>query len=222
MAPTQQTFSPEFLAGFKYFRNTRNKEGMENFLYSHLQGVLPRMLRKPNDKIAFAFDIDGVLVRSKTALPGAKETLEFLECNGIPFIFLTNGGGATEKDHVALLGKSLGMPSLSEHQFVQSHSPFKNLVPSLKGKNILVLGGIGNKMREVANSYGFKHVLTSSDIYKAEPTAYPQVELTTEYHLRSSFLRFWYGLLLETGDWTFRSSWIFSSPRKDILAPGLL
>jgi HAD superfamily hydrolase (TIGR01456 family) len=184
MAPTQPTFSPEFLAEFGYFRNTRNKEGMEIFLYSHLQGVLPRKLRKPNDKIAFAFDIDGVLVRSKTVLPGAKETLEFLQRNGISFIFLTNGGGATEKDHVAFLGKRLGMPSLSEHQFVQSHSPFKNLVPSLGDKNILALGGIGNKIREVANSYGFKHVLTSSDIYKAEPTAYPQVELTTDYHLK--------------------------------------
>jgi len=74
MAPTQPTFSPEFLAGSEYFRNTRNKEGMEIFLYSHLRGVLPRKLRKHNDQIAFAFDIDGVLIRSKTVLPGAMES----------------------------------------------------------------------------------------------------------------------------------------------------
>ncbi|KAN0115156.1 HAD-superfamily hydrolase [Hyaloscypha variabilis] len=143
----------------------------------------PSRLPKPSSKIAFAFDIDGVLVHGGTPLPGAKATLEFLQRKKIPFIFLTNGGGATEKDHVAIHGKRLAMSNLSEHQFVQSHSPFKDLVPSLKDKNILVLGGVGNRLREVAKSYGFNHVLTSSDICKADPKAYLFTEYTLEHHL---------------------------------------
>jgi HAD superfamily hydrolase (TIGR01456 family) len=144
----------------------------------------PRKMRKPNDKIAFAFDIDGVLLRSKDPLPGAKETLEFLQKHNISFIFLTNGGGHTEKDHVTQLSKRLHVSGFSEHQFIQSHSPFKDLVPPLANKNILILGGVGNKIREVAQSYGFKHVLTSSDICKADQAVYPHIEVTLDHHLQ--------------------------------------
>ena len=77
---------------------------MQAFLESHLNCMQPSRMPKPNSKIAFAFDIDGVLVHGSTPLPSAKATLEFLQRQKIPFIFLTNGGGATEKDHVALKG----------------------------------------------------------------------------------------------------------------------
>ncbi|KAE9378984.1 HAD-superfamily hydrolase [Stipitochalara longipes BDJ] len=151
---------------------------MDELLYS-----LPSRIPRPNSKIAFAFDIDGVLIRSGIPLPGANAALEFLQQNRIPFIFLTNGGGLVEKDHVALLGQRLSIANLSEHQFVQSHSPFQDLVPSLKDKNILVLGGIGNRIREVAKAYGFKHVLTSSDLCKASPKSYLFTEYTMNHHL---------------------------------------
>jgi ribonucleotide monophosphatase NagD (HAD superfamily) len=68
---------------------------------------------------------------------------------------LTNGGGKHESARVAELSKKLGVP-LTEENFVQSHTPFKQLVEgsetveSLKDKTILVTGGDGEKCRKVA------------------------------------------------------------------------
>jgi len=131
--------------------------------------------------IAFAFDIDGVLVRSKDPLPGATEAISMLQKLGVPFIFLTNGGGKTEEDHVTLLAKRLEL-ELSAEQFVQAHTPFRDLIPQLQHKNVLVLGGTYDSMRLVAEDYGFKHVYTTSDIYRSFPNIYPFDELTSEYH----------------------------------------
>jgi ribonucleotide monophosphatase NagD (HAD superfamily) len=68
---------------------------------------------------------------------------------------LTNGGGKHESARVAELSKRLRVP-LTEENFVQSHTPFKQLVEgsetvdALKDKNILVTGGDGDKCRIVA------------------------------------------------------------------------
>jgi HAD superfamily hydrolase (TIGR01456 family) len=181
MAHEQPNFPPDFLYAFEHYREMRDAEAMRYLLNAQFQDDLTEPQRR-SQRIAFAFDIDGVLVRSRVGLPGAKETLKFLQQNKISFIFLTNRGGLIEKDHVALLGQWLSVPHLSEHQFIQSHSPFRDLVPSLAEKNILVLGGVGNAIREVAHSYGFRHVLTPSDICKAYPHVYPFLELTAAHH----------------------------------------
>lgn len=67
--------------------------------------------------------------------------------------------------------------------FVQSHTPFASLVNQvdhgdpaqmpLKDKNILVIGGEGDKCRKVAESYGYKHVITPSDLVTAKPDLWP-------------------------------------------------
>ena len=96
--------------------------------------------------------IDGVLLRSSAPIPGAAEALALLHNNNIPFILLTNGGGKHESARVLELSKKLGVP-LTEDNFVQSHTPFKQLVEgseSLKDKTILVTGGDGDKCRKVA------------------------------------------------------------------------
>ena len=113
--------------------------------------------------IAFAFDVDGVLVRGKEPVPGARETLKLLRDNSIPFIFLTNSGGKTEADQATTLAGRLGVP-IEPEQVVQSHSPFHDLVPLYRDKTILVLGGIGNNIRNLAEAYGFRNVLTTSDL----------------------------------------------------------
>lgn len=97
----------------------------------------------------------------------------------------------------------------SEHQFVQSHTPFKDLVPELHDKNILVFGGVGNSIRKVAQSYGFRRVFTPSDIYKTYSDIYPFIELTLEHHEE-------HGEPLPLGpDGSFQISamLVFSSPR---------
>jgi HAD superfamily hydrolase (TIGR01450 family) len=99
--------------------------------------------------------IDGVLLRSSGTIPGAAKALAFLHNNNIPFILLTNGGGKHESARVQELSKKLGVP-ITEENFVQSHTPFKQLVESsgalegLKDKTILVTGGDGDKCRKVA------------------------------------------------------------------------
>lgn len=129
---------------------------------------------------AFAFDIDGVLLRSARPLPGATEALLHLQKNSIPFILLTNGGGKLESERVQQLSEKLGVP-LSEDNFVQSHTPFKLVVEDLskrRGKSVedttvLVTGGDGDKCRQVAESYGFKNVVIPGDILTACPSIWP-------------------------------------------------
>lgn len=135
--------------------------------------VIPK-LQGANHDFAFAFDIDGVLMRGKLPLDGAKQTLETLQANSIPFILLTNGGGLTELDHAARLGLRLTM-DIDEDQFVQSHTPFKTFVEHYKDEWIVVLGGHGSAVKELAAMYGFnpEKILTSSDIVKHHASIHP-------------------------------------------------
>ncbi len=108
-----------------------------------------------DSNILTANSIDGVLLRSSEPIPGASHALQILHGSKIPFIILTNGGGKHESARVAQLSKKLGVP-LTEENFVQSHTPFKQLVEGsesaagLKDKTILVTGGDGDKCRQVA------------------------------------------------------------------------
>ncbi|KAI1365388.1 HAD-like domain-containing protein [Xylaria arbuscula] len=78
-------------------------------------------------RFAFAFDIDGVLLHVAKPIPGATKTLQYLQRHDIPFILLTNGGGKHERERVEELSARLGVP-LSTENFVQSHTPFQELV----------------------------------------------------------------------------------------------
>ncbi|KAH7026107.1 HAD-like domain-containing protein, partial [Microdochium trichocladiopsis] len=133
---------------------------------------------------AFAFDIDGVLMRGKTPVPGAREALLKLHALKIPFILLTNGGGHTEAAHVAQLGDRLSLPAgmLTEAQFVQSHTPFRDLVAEYRDQTILALGGSGQSVRNLALAYGFRRVVTSSDIMAWQDSVHPFPEMTRQHH----------------------------------------
>lgn len=137
------------------------------------QRVFPGLQSVTHD-FAFAFDIDGVLLRGKVPLDGAKQTLETLQANAIPFILLTNGGGLSELNHAARLGLRLTM-SIEEEQFVQSHTPFGTFVDQYKDEWIVVLGGHGSAVKELATTYGFnpEKIITSSDIAKHHPSIHP-------------------------------------------------
>ncbi|KAK4124821.1 HAD-superfamily hydrolase [Parathielavia appendiculata] len=124
---------------------------------------------------AFAFDIDGVLLHVAKPIPGAPEVLKFLDDNNIPFILLTNGGGKHETERVKDLGDKLGV-QLSTDNFVQSHTPFRELLEgpdNLRDKTVLVTGSDYEKCRAIFHEYGFKNVITPADIYSADPTIFP-------------------------------------------------
>ncbi|KAL1836607.1 hypothetical protein VTJ49DRAFT_4882 [Mycothermus thermophilus] len=124
---------------------------------------------------AFAFDIDGVLLHVAKPIPGAPQVLRFLNDYNIPFILLTNGGGKPETERVRDLSERLGVP-LSTDNFVQSHTPFRELLEgpdSLRDKTVLVTGSDYEKCRGIFEQYGFKNIVTPADIYAADPTIFP-------------------------------------------------
>lgn len=149
-----------------------------------------RALQTVNSKplipdFAFAFDIDGVLLRSSTPIPGAADSLTFLKEQGIPFMLLTNGGGKHETERVADISEKLKVP-LDESVIVQSHTPFAELVhepdTKLKDKCVLVVGGEGGNCRKVAERYGFKNVVTPGDIFVSNPSIWPYSGVFKDYY----------------------------------------
>ncbi|KAI0010422.1 HAD-superfamily subfamily IIA hydrolase [Xylariaceae sp. FL0662B] len=134
---------------------------------------------------AFAFDIDGVLLHVSKPIPGASETLQYLQRHNIPFILLTNGGGKAEAERVADLSARLGV-ALSTDNFVQSHTPFRELAQGshhlhrhygcrdrLRDRNVLVTGSDPARCRAIAHGYGFRHVVTPADVLAAHPGVFP-------------------------------------------------
>ncbi|KAI9778845.1 MAG: hypothetical protein M1816_003887 [Peltula sp. TS41687] len=137
---------------------------------------------------AFAFDIDGVLLRSSQPIPGAREALHLLQRKNVPFILLTNGGGKPETARVAELSDKLGL-SLDIGMLIQSHTPFAGLATKEepKAECILVVGGDGEKCRHVAEQYGFRNVITPGDLLMAHPSLWPFSHVFHAYY--KSFAR---------------------------------
>ncbi|TID18312.1 HAD superfamily hydrolase-like protein [Venturia nashicola] len=139
------------------------------------------------DKFAFAFDIDGVLIRGGTVIPEAIEAMKALNGQNpygikIPYIFVTNGGGKTEQERCVQLSKQLEI-EVSPGQFICGHTPMREMAE--KYKTVLVVGGEGEKCRHVAEGYGFKDVCTPGDIIKDNQDTTPFRKLTEEEYKNS-------------------------------------
>ncbi|QEU62442.1 hypothetical protein KDRO_F03700 [Kluyveromyces lactis] len=152
--------------------------------------------------IAFAFDIDGVLLRSKTPIPGASEALKLLNKEKIPYILLTNGGGVLENKRTELISDALDV-EISPLQIVQSHTPFKALVN--KHKKVLCSGV--DTVRDVAEKYGFEKVIQPIDVLAYNKDISPFTAVT-EGHLKRVAER--HESLVET---PFDAIMVFSDPK---------
>lgn len=133
---------------------------------------------------AFCFDIDGVILRGPDTIPQAVEAIRLLNGENkynikVPSIYVTNGGGKPESQRAEDLSKRLQTP-IRVDQIIQGHTPMRDLVPLYK--NVLVVGGVGNVCRNVAELYGFKNVFTPLDILKWNPAVSPYHDLTEEEH----------------------------------------
>lgn len=131
---------------------------------------------------AFCFDIDGVILRGPDIIPEAIEAMKLLDGQNkynikVPSIFVTNGGGKPESARAEHLSKALHT-TITPDQIIQGHTPMKDLVDVYQ--NVLVVGGVGNVCRNVAESYGFKNVYTPLDILKWNPAVSPYHDLTEE------------------------------------------
>ncbi|KAI1979855.1 hypothetical protein LOZ55_001758 [Ophidiomyces ophidiicola] len=164
---------------------------------------IPEHPATTTDRYAFAFDIDGVLVRGGKAIPAAIEALKILNGQneyGIkvyvalilliflaltltvpffssPYIFVTNGGGKTEEERCLDLSRQLEY-EVSPGQFICGHTPMREMAE--KYNTVLVVGGEGEKCRQVAEGYGFKDVVTPGDIIKYNRHTTPFRQLTDE------------------------------------------
>jgi NagD protein len=70
-------------------------------------------------KTGYLIDMDGVIYRANSLLPGVKEFMEALIGSGAPFVFLTNNSAPTPEDLSVRLGH-LGIPGLSPRHFYTS------------------------------------------------------------------------------------------------------
>lgn len=139
------------------------------------------------DKYAYAFDIDGVLIRGGRPIPEAIEAMKALNGNNeygikVPYIFVTNGGGKTEQERCLQLSQQLEI-EVSPGQFICGHTPMREMAE--KFNTVLVVGGEGEKCRLVAEGYGFKDVVTPGDIIKDNQDTTPFRKLTDEEYKNS-------------------------------------
>ena len=136
------------------------------------------------DKYAFAFDIDGVLIKGGEVIPEAIDAMRVLNGENeygikVPYIFVTNGGGKTEEERCIQLSRQLEL-EISPGQFICGHTPMREMAE--KYGTVLVVGGEGQKCRTVAEGYGFKDVITPGDIIKDNSATTPFRQLTDEEH----------------------------------------
>ncbi|KAJ5709672.1 hypothetical protein N7493_009963 [Penicillium malachiteum] len=155
-------------------QRTGRPEVTRDILASQVQDMSKEKVEAAKN-MAFAFDIDGVLAHGPEPIEEAKAALKILNGENelgikIPYILLTNGGGKTEVARCAQLSEMLETP-ISTEQFIQSHTPMQAL--SEYYETVLVCGGEGYKVREVAETYGFKHVVHPKDILAWDPTVSP-------------------------------------------------
>lgn len=99
---------------------------------------------------------------------------------------MTNGGGKSEEQRCKDLSAQLGR-EIDPGQFICGHTPMKEM--SEKYKTVLVVGGEGEACRKVAESYGFKDVVTPGDI-KYNSATTPFRKLTDEEYANSRVRRF--------------------------------
>ncbi|KAK0644295.1 HAD-like domain-containing protein [Cercophora newfieldiana] len=136
------------------------------------------------DNFAFAFDIDGVLIRGGRPIPEAIEAMKVLNGENefgiqVPYIFLTNGGGKFETERCRDLSRQLEI-DVSPGQFICGHTPMREFAN--RYGTVLVVGGEGETCREVAEGYGFRDVVTPGDILKANAATAPFRKLTKSEH----------------------------------------
>ncbi|EIW67341.1 hypothetical protein TREMEDRAFT_33906, partial [Tremella mesenterica DSM 1558] len=136
-------------------------------------------------KVAFAFDIDGVLKQGEHVLPQARRILKLLSGQNdtlpkpVPFLLLTNGGGMTEAERCKALSEELEVP-LGPNQLVQSHTPLRDYVMDYADKPVLVVGGQGDAGRRIAESYGLKRAYLMQDILAWRSSVWDRYVLSAE------------------------------------------
>ncbi len=134
-----------------------------------------------NSTFGVVFDVDGVLLRGKTPIPGAREVLQDLKANDIPFAIMTNGGGYPEEKKAQQVSDILGVP-ISTELLCMSHTPMRTLVDKHRDDLVLAVGKDCYDLNAVMKNYGFKNVVTVGELHNHFPTMYPDIKLEALPH----------------------------------------
>jgi NagD protein len=92
---------------------------------------------KPN--IGFLIDMDGVIYRGATTIPGAQEFVERLIKEDIPFLFLTNNSRHTRRDVVAKL-RRIGINVGDEHIYTSAMATASFLESQKRDGTAFIIG----------------------------------------------------------------------------------
>ena len=130
----------------------------------------------------FLIDMDGVLVRGSTAIPGAKEFIQRLEDAGAKYLVLTNSPRYTPGDLSHRL-KRMGIVVSAEHIFTSAMATARFLAEQRgTGGTAYVLGGSG--LTEALHKVGF--VITDQEpeyVIVGEPETYAYAQITRAVRL---------------------------------------
>ena len=122
------------------------------------------------NRFGLALDIDGVFLKGSTVLKCAANAIKLIKDNKTPFIFITNGGGTSERDKARQLSEKLGT-EIHTSQILLSHSPYRKHVDTYRNSRVLVVGS--EKCLEVAKEYGFQKAASIEDIHRENKDIYP-------------------------------------------------
>ncbi|KAF0695575.1 Aste57867_13615 [Aphanomyces stellatus] len=132
-------------------------------------------------KLGIVFDVDGVLLRGKVPIPGATEVLQHLKTTETPFAIMTNGGGVPEEKKAEQLSDILKF-EIPAAQLCLSHTPMRELVPKYEDEMVLAVGKSCDKTRDVMEHYGFRNVVTVTDLHSHFPASYPDISVSKVPH----------------------------------------
>ncbi len=94
------------------------------------------------DLRGFIFDLDGVIYRGETALPGAREFLATLREASVPFVFLTNNSTTPPRLVAERLGR-MGIPAAPHEVLTSAEATAAILADEMPGCRVLVVGERG-------------------------------------------------------------------------------
>lgn len=140
-----------------------------DLLQTCLGALIPRKAHQNPQDIAFIFDVDVVLMKGGKAVPAARKALLYLQHNNIPFALMTDRAMNMDVPYTLALREEIWLDTLSTDQVIQSHNPFKQLVPQFGNKIVLAIGrGDQEYLKHLARSHGFKYVVVPSNLGYAE------------------------------------------------------
>ncbi|EPE35441.1 hypothetical protein GLAREA_11140 [Glarea lozoyensis ATCC 20868] len=128
---------------------------------------MPSFQKRSPIEVGFAINVEGVLIHKSKVLPFAKEALTYLQSRKHNFVLFGDGNRAQTEEELSIELQLLTGVTISPQNIVFPYSAFKLLIkeiPRLATQNVLVVGSPINRIKKIANSYGFHRVFGPLDI----------------------------------------------------------